>query len=58
VRLFEGPAGELTASIAHEINQPLASILTNTETAELITQSATPDMEEISEILADIRFSV
>jgi signal transduction histidine kinase len=27
-------AGELTASIAHEINQPLGSILTNAETAE------------------------
>ena len=26
-------AGELTASIAHEINQPLGSILTNAETA-------------------------
>ena len=28
-------AGELTASIAHEINQPLGSILTNAETAEI-----------------------
>ena len=27
-------AGELTASIAHEINQPLGSILTNAETAD------------------------
>ena len=26
-------AGELTASIAHEINQPLGAILTNAETA-------------------------
>ena len=29
-------AGELSSSIAHELNQPLGSILTNTETAELI----------------------
>ena len=29
-------AGELTASIAHEINQPLGSILTNVETAQAI----------------------
>src|SRR6476620_6910823 len=29
-------AGELTASIAHEINQPLGSILTNAETADVI----------------------
>jgi hypothetical protein len=32
-------AGELTASIAHEINQPLGSILTNTETAQAILKS-------------------
>ena len=29
-------AGELTASIAHEINQPLGAILTNAETAQAI----------------------
>ena len=32
-------AGELTASIAHEINQPLGAILTNAETAEAILKS-------------------
>src|SRR4029077_14490659 len=32
-------AGELTASIAHEINQPLGSILTNAETAQAILKS-------------------
>ena len=36
-------AGELTASIAHEINQPLGSILTNAETAEAILKSQSPD---------------
>ena len=35
-------AGELTASIAHEINQPLGSILTNAETADAILKSPTP----------------
>ena len=35
-------AGELTASIAHEINQPLGSILTNAETAEAILKSRAP----------------
>ena len=35
-------AGELTASIAHEINQPLGSILTNAETAEEILKSSKP----------------
>jgi C4-dicarboxylate-specific signal transduction histidine kinase len=48
-------AGELTASIAHELNQPLGSILTNTETAELMLKGASPNLEEIGEILADIR---
>ncbi len=48
-------AGELTASIAHELNQPLGAILANTETAELIVKSPAPDLKEISEILADIR---
>jgi signal transduction histidine kinase len=48
-------AGELTASIAHELNQPLGAILANTETAELMAKSSAPDLEEISAILADIR---
>jgi signal transduction histidine kinase len=48
-------AGELTATIAHELNQPLGAILTNVETAELIVKSPLPDLQEIGEILADIR---
>ena len=47
--------GEMTSSIAHELNQPLGSILTNTETAELMLKGASPDLEEIQLILADIR---
>lgn len=47
--------GELTTSIAHELNQPLGSILTNAETAELMLKGASPDLDEIKEILADIR---
>jgi signal transduction histidine kinase len=47
-------AGELTASIAHEINQPLGSILTNAETAQVILNSASPDMVELNEIVGDI----
>lgn len=45
----------MTTSIAHELNQPLGSILTNTETAELLLKRETPDLDEIAEILADIR---
>jgi signal transduction histidine kinase len=47
--------GELTTSIAHELNQPLGSILTNAETAELLLMAASPDLDEVRQILADIR---
>lgn len=47
--------GELTTSIAHEINQPLSSILTNAETAELMLKSSSPNLEEVREILVDIK---
>lgn len=47
--------GELTTSIAHEINQPLGSILTNAETAELMLKSSSPNLDEVREILVDIR---
>jgi C4-dicarboxylate-specific signal transduction histidine kinase len=47
-------AGELTASIAHEINQPLGSILTNAETAQEILKSPSPDIAELNEIVVDI----
>jgi signal transduction histidine kinase len=48
-------AGEMTASIAHELNQPLAAILSNAEAAESLLKSPTPDLAEIREILLDIR---
>jgi signal transduction histidine kinase len=47
--------GELTTSIAHEINQPLGAILTNAETAELMLRSSSPNLDEVREILVDIR---
>lgn len=47
--------GELTASIAHEVNQPLAAILSNTETVEILLNGPTPPLPTIREILADIR---
>jgi signal transduction histidine kinase len=47
-------AGELTASIAHEINQPLGAILTNAETADAILKSPTPDIAELKDIVKDI----
>lgn len=50
-----GVLGELTASIAHEVNQPLGAILSNTEAAEWLMRSETPPLDEIRTILADIR---
>src|SRR6267142_143889 len=53
-------AGELTASIAHEINQPLGSILVNAEAAAAILKShspdiaALPDIVELKDIVNDI----
>jgi signal transduction histidine kinase len=44
-------AGELTASIAHEINQPLGAILTNAETAAAILKSQSPDMAALPDIV-------
>jgi PAS domain S-box-containing protein len=50
-----GILGELTASIAHEVNQPLGAILSNAEAAGILMKSANPPLDEIREILSDIR---
>jgi signal transduction histidine kinase len=47
-------ASELTALIAHEINQPLGAIRSNAETAEIIVKSSSPDMAELGVIVSDI----
>ena len=46
--------GELTASLAHELNQPLTAILSNAEAAQDLLESNAVNLEEIREILADI----
>lgn len=48
-------AGELTATIAHELNQPLGAILANAETARTLLDSFPPDLEELKQILIDIQ---
>jgi signal transduction histidine kinase len=48
-------AGELTASIAHEINQPLSAILSNADAAEMLVQSGRLERAELLQILADIK---
>jgi PAS domain S-box-containing protein len=47
--------GELTASIAHEINQPLGAILSNADAAEMLLESSPPALDQVREILGDIR---
>lgn len=46
--------GELTASLAHELSQPLSGILTNAQAAQRFLKMAPPDLVELREILADI----
>ena len=48
-------AGELTASIAHEINQPLGAMLSNADAAEMILEAGGDRRDELRAILADIR---
>jgi signal transduction histidine kinase len=49
--------GELSASIAHEINQPLAAILSNAEAGEFLIKSGAgaDKLSELGEILSAIR---
>ena len=48
-------AGALSASIAHELNQPLGAIRNNTAAAEILLRGDKPDLNLIRQILADIR---
>jgi signal transduction histidine kinase len=44
----------LTASLAHELNQPLAAILSNAQAALRFLKSDKPDLNEFQEIMQDI----
>ena len=46
--------GVLTAGIAHEINQPLAGILSNAQAALRFMKNDPQDLEEVKEALQDI----
>jgi two-component system sensor kinase FixL len=46
--------GELAASLAHELNQPLTAILSNAQAAQRFLAAEPANLEEISEILQDI----
>lgn len=44
-----------SSAIAHDLRQPLAAILSNAEAAELFLEQDPPPLQEIKEILTDIR---
>lgn len=46
--------GELSGSLAHELNQPLAAILSNAQAAQRLLARDPPPIQTVSEILADI----
>ena len=48
-------AGALSASVAHELNQPLGAIQSYAEAATLYLQADPPDIERAEQILANIR---
>ena len=47
--------GELTASIAHEINQPMSAILSNVDAAEMLLDAGQHGSVEMRQVLEDIR---
>jgi len=46
--------GELSGSLAHELNQPLAAILSNAQAAQRYLVATPPNLDEVREILGDI----
>ena len=46
--------GELSGSLAHELNQPLAAILSNAQAAQRFLAQSPGDLAEVSAILQDI----
>jgi PAS domain S-box-containing protein len=46
--------GELTASLAHELNQPLTAIVSNAQAGERFLAGKSPSLQDVREILADV----
>src|SRR6185295_13025581 len=46
--------GEVTASVAHEVNQPLAAIVNNANACLALLPDGRPDLDEVRAALADI----
>jgi len=46
--------GELSGSLAHELNQPLTAILSNAQAAQRFLEHSPPRLDKLKEILTDI----
>ena len=46
--------GQLSGALAHELNQPLASIASNAQAAQILLKKRSPDLRELEAILYDI----
>ncbi len=46
--------GEISVSLAHEMNQPLGIILSNAQAAQILLEQETPDLVQVREILGEI----
>jgi signal transduction histidine kinase len=51
----QATVGQLSASIAHELNQPLGAILNNVEAAGMLVDASSPNGQELKAILEDIQ---
>jgi signal transduction histidine kinase len=51
----QATVGQLSAAIAHELNQPLGAILNNVETAALLVNAPSLNRQELKAILTDIK---
>jgi C4-dicarboxylate-specific signal transduction histidine kinase len=49
-----GILGELSGAMAHELNQPLTSILSNAQAAQRLLRQESPDLQEVNLALEDI----
>jgi C4-dicarboxylate-specific signal transduction histidine kinase len=47
--------GELSASIAHEVNQPLGAISVNVDAVELLLDADPPKLEDARRVLLDVK---
>ena len=47
--------GELSASIAHEVNQPLGAISSNADAVELLLDAEPPKLEDARRVLLDLK---